>query len=305
MRTGLIAKKEGMTRVFDENGQQVPVTVLRVDNCQVVAQRTIEKDGYVAVQLGAENAKIKRVSKAQRGHFAVAKVEPKKNVAEFRVSPENLVEVGVELGANHFVVGQCVDVAGTSIGKGFAGAMKRHNFGGMRASHGVSVSHRAHGSTGQCQDPGKVFKGKKMAGQMGNTRVTTQNLKVVMVDTEEGLILVKGAVPGSKNGWVYVTDAIKKKFDGELPTPAGLKADALAAEKAAAEAAVAEAKAAEEAAKAEAEAAAQAAAAPTEAPAAEEAPVEAAPAETETQAEAPADAAPAADEAASSEEETK
>ena len=226
MRTGLIAKKQGMTRIFDEDGQQVPVTVLRVDNCQVVAQRTEEKDGYVAVQLGSETAKVKRVSKAQRGHFAKAKVEPKKKVAEFRVAPENLVEVGSELGANHFVEGQFVDVAGTSNGKGFAGAMKRHNFKGMRATHGVSISHRAHGSTGQCQDPGKVFKGKKMAGHMGNTRVTTQSLKVVMVDAEEGLILVKGAVPGSKNGWVFVTDAIKKAFDGELPTPAGLKSDA-------------------------------------------------------------------------------
>jgi large subunit ribosomal protein L3 len=226
MRTGLIAKKEGMTRVFDDNGQQIPVTVLRVDGCQVVAQRTEEKDGYVALQLGAENAKVKRVSKAQRGHFAKAKVEPKKKIAEFRVSPDNLVEVGAELGANHFVEGQLVDVCGTSIGKGFAGGMKRHNFGGMRASHGVSISHRAHGSTGQCQDPGKVFKGKKMAGHMGNVRVTTQNLKVVMVDVEEGLILVKGAVPGSKNGWVYITDAVKKAFDGELPLPAGLKSAA-------------------------------------------------------------------------------
>tara|TARA_Y100001001_G_scaffold161503_1_gene186043 strand:+ start:1225 stop:2016 length:792 start_codon:yes stop_codon:yes gene_type:complete len=224
MRTGLIAKKEGMTRIFDENGQQVPVTVLRVDSCQVVAQRTEDKDGYTAVQLGSGLAKVNRVGKAQRGHFAKAKVEPKKRVAEFRVPAENLVEVGAEIGANHFVEGQHVDVCGTSIGKGFAGGMKRHNFGGMRASHGVSISHRAHGSTGQCQDPGKVFKGKKMAGHMGNTRVTTQNLKVVMIDEAEGLILVKGAVPGSKNGWVLVTDAVKKPFDGELPLPAGLKA---------------------------------------------------------------------------------
>lgn len=226
MRTGLIARKEGMTRIFDEDGRHVPVTVLKIDNCQVVAHRTEEKEGYVAVQLGAGNAKVKRTSKAERGHFAKAKVEPKKQVAEFRVSADNMVEVGEELGANHFVAGQFVDVCGTSIGKGFAGGMKRHNFGGMRASHGVSVSHRAHGSTGQCQDPGKVFKGKKMAGQMGNTRVTTQNLKVVAIDVEDGLILVKGAVPGSKNGWVLVTDAVKKKAPEGLPLPAGLKKDA-------------------------------------------------------------------------------
>ena len=224
MRTGLIARKEGLTRIFDEDGRHVPVTVLKIDNCQVIAQRTEDKDGYVAVQLGAGDAKVKRTSKAMRGHFAKNKVEPKKKVAEFRVSSDNLVEVGSELGANHFVEGQFVDVCGTSIGKGFAGAMKRHNFGGMRASHGVSVSHRAHGSTGQCQDPGKVFKGKKMAGHMGNTRVTTQSLKVIAVDLEDGLVLVKGAVPGSKNGWVYITDAEKKQAKGiELPTPAGLK----------------------------------------------------------------------------------
>jgi large subunit ribosomal protein L3 len=224
MRTGLIARKEGMTRIFDEDGRHVPVTVLKIDNCQVVAQRTEDKDGYVAVQLGAGDAKVKRTTKAMRGHFAKNKVEPKKKVAEFRVSADNLVEIGSELGANHFVEGQFVDVCGTSIGKGFAGAMKRHNFGGMRASHGVSVSHRAHGSTGQCQDPGKVFKGKKMAGHMGNTRVTTQSLKVMAIDLEDGLVLVKGAVPGSKNGWVYITDAEKKQTKGiELPTPAGLK----------------------------------------------------------------------------------
>jgi large subunit ribosomal protein L3 len=224
MRTGLIARKEGMTRIFDEDGRAVPVTVLKIDNCQVVAQRTDDKDGYVAVQLGAGTRKMKRTTKSMRGHFAKSKVEPKQKMAEFRVAPENMVEVGSELGANHFVAGQLVDVVGTSIGKGFAGAMKRHNFGGMRASHGVSVSHRAHGSTGQCQDPGKVFKGKKMAGQMGNTRITTQNLKVVGLDLDEGLILVKGAVPGSKNGWVLVSDAVKKQTkDIELPMPAGLK----------------------------------------------------------------------------------
>lgn len=224
LRTGLIARKEGMTRIFDEDGRTVPVTVLSVDNCQVVAHRTADKDGYIALQLGAGTAKAKRVSKAQKGHFAKAKVEPKKKLAEFRVAPENMVEVGAELGVNHFVSGQYVDVVGTSIGKGFAGSMKRHNFGGTRASHGVSVSHRAHGSTGQCQDPGRVFKGKKMAGHMGNDRVTTQNLKVVAIDEEMGLILVKGAVPGAKNGWVLVSDAVKRQAkDIELPTPAGLK----------------------------------------------------------------------------------
>ena len=227
MRTGLIAQKQGMTRIFDEDGRHVPVTVLKIENCQVVAQRTVETDGYVALQVGAGNAKVKRTSKAMRGHFAKNKVEPKQKLAEFRVSPDNLVEVGAELGANHFVSGQFVDVCGTSIGKGFAGAMKRHNFGGMRASHGVSISHRAHGSTGQCQDPGKVFKGKKMAGHMGNTRVTTQSLKVVAIDLEDGLVLVKGAVPGSKNGWVYITDAEKKQAkDVQLPFPAGLKSAA-------------------------------------------------------------------------------
>lgn len=224
MRTGLIAKKLGMTRVFDEDGRQIPVTALQLDRCQVVAQRTEDKDGYTALQIGAGARKMKRTSKAMKGHFAKAKVEPKQKIAEFRVAPENLVEVGAEFGVNHFVTGQLVDVVGTSIGKGFAGSMKRHNFGGTRATHGVSVSHRAHGSTGQCQDPGRVFKGKKMAGHMGNERVTTQNLKVIALDEEMGLILVKGAVPGSKNGWVLVSDAVKKQTkDIELPTPAGLK----------------------------------------------------------------------------------
>jgi len=227
-RTGLIAKKLGMTRIFDEDGRAVPVTALQLEDCQVVAQRTEEKDGYTAVQLGAGKRKVKRTTKAMRGHFAKSKVEPKQKMAEFRISPENMVDVGAELGVNHFVNGQFVDVVGTSIGKGFAGAMKRHNFGGMRASHGVSISHRAHGSTGQCQDPGKVFKGKKMAGQMGNTQITTQNLKVVALDEEAGLILVKGAVPGSKNGWVLVSDAVKKAFPEGVPTPAGLKQTAAA-----------------------------------------------------------------------------
>ncbi len=223
MRTGLIARKEGMSRIFDEDGRHIPVTVLKVDECQVTAVRSEDKDGYVAVQLGAGKAKVKRVSKQNRGHFAKAKVEPKKKLAEFRVSNENVLEVGAELGANHFIAGQFVDVTGTSIGKGFAGAMKRHNFGGMRASHGVSISHRAHGSTGQCQEPGKVFKGKKMAGQMGNERVTTQNLEVVGVDLEDNLILVKGAVPGAKNGWVLIRDAEKKPAPEGVPLPAGFR----------------------------------------------------------------------------------
>lgn len=214
-----------MSRVFDTDGRHVPVTVLKIDTCQVVAQRTEEKEGYVSLQLGAGAAKVKRVSKAQRGHFAKSKVEPKTKLAEFRVTNDNLVDVGAELGANHFVEGQFVDVTATSIGKGFAGAMKRHNFGGLRASHGVSISHRAHGSTGQCQDPGKVFKGKKMAGHMGATQVTTQNLEVVGVDAENGLVLVKGCVPGAKQGWVLVNDAVKKALPEDVPFPAGLLAD--------------------------------------------------------------------------------
>ena len=223
MRTGLIARKEGMSRIFDEDGRHIPVTVLKVDECQVIAIRSEERDGYVAVQLGAGKAKVKRTSKQNRGHFAKAKVEPKKKLAEFRVSNENILAVGAELGANHFIPGQYVDVTGTSIGKGFAGAMKRHNFGGMRASHGVSVSHRAHGSTGQCQDPGRVFKGKKMAGHMGAERVTTQNLEIVAIDIEDNLILVKGAVPGSKQGWVLISDATKKPAPEGVPLPAGFR----------------------------------------------------------------------------------
>jgi len=226
MRSGILAKKVGMTRLFMEDGKQIPVTVLQLENLQVVAQRTAEKDGYSAVQLGAGAAKAKRTSKAMRGHFAAAKVEPKRKLAEFRVSPENLIEVGAELSAEHFVSGQKVDVSGTSIGKGFAGAMKRHNFKGLRASHGVSISHRSHGSTGQCQDPGKVFKGKKMAGHMGSARVTTQNLEVVRTDAGRGLVFIKGAVPGSKGGWVTVKDAVKKKLPDGVPFPAALKSDA-------------------------------------------------------------------------------
>lgn len=223
MRSGVIAKKVGMTRIFTEDGTQVPVTVLHMDNVQVVSTRTNPKDGYTAVQLGAGSAKVKNVSKAARGHFSIAKVEPKQKMAEFRVSEENLIEIGEEITVGHYLAGQYVDIAGVSIGKGFAGAMKRHNFSGLRASHGVSISHRSHGSTGQCQDPGRVFKGKKMAGHMGAVRVTTQNLKIVKTDLDRGLIMVKGAVPGSKGGWVTIKDATKKPtFDG-TPFPASLR----------------------------------------------------------------------------------
>ncbi|GHF62928.1 50S ribosomal protein L3 [Seohaeicola zhoushanensis] len=262
LRSGVIAKKIGMTRLFMEDGRQVPVTVLQLDNLQVVAQRTAEKDGYTAVQLGAGTAKAKRTSAPMRGHFAAAKVEPKRKVAEFRVDPENLIGVGEEITADHYFAGQYVDVAGTSIGKGFAGVMKRHNFGGLRASHGVSVSHRSHGSVGQCQDPGKIFKGKKMAGHMGTVRVTTQNLEVVRTDATRGLIMVKGAVPGSKGGWVTVKDAVKKPFPENAILPAALKSAAEEAAKAAEEAAAAAAAEAEAEAKrlAEEQAAAEAAA---------------------------------------------
>ena len=262
MRTGVIAKKLGMTRLFLEDGRQVPVTVLHLDNLQVIDQRTADRDGYVAVQLGAGNAKAKRVSAPMRGHFAKANVAPKRKIAEFRVSEDNLVPVGEEIVADHYFAGQFVDIAGTSIGKGFAGAMKRHNFGGLRASHGVSVSHRSHGSTGQCQDPGKVFKGKKMAGHLGAVRVTTQNLQVVRTDSDRGLIMVKGSVPGSKGGWVTIKDAVKKALPETLVTPAATRSKLKEAQRVAEEAAAAAA-AEEEAARkaaAEAEAAAQAAA---------------------------------------------
>lgn len=228
MRTGLIAKKLGMTRVFNDAGHHVPVTVLQLDGCQVVAQRTQEKDGYTALQLGAGSRKVKNVSKAQRGHFAKAEVEPKAKLAEFRVSEDALVEVGAELTADHFLAGQRVDVVGTSKGKGFAGAMKRHNFGGLRASHGVSISHRSHGSTGQCQDPGRVFKGKKMAGHMGDVRKTVQSLEIVETRADEGLILVKGGIPGAKEGWVLISDAAKKAAPEGLPIPAAFRAPAQA-----------------------------------------------------------------------------
>ncbi len=223
LRSGVIARKVGMTRLFMEDGRQIPVTVLQLDSCQVVAQRTAERDGYTAVQLGAGVARAKRTSKPMRNHFAAARVSPKRKVAEFRVAPENMIDVGAEITADHYFEGQYVDVSGTSIGKGFAGAMKRHNFGGLRASHGVSISHRSHGSTGQCQEPGRVFKGKKMAGHMGAARVTTQNLQVVRTDTERGLIMVKGAVPGSKGGWVTIKDAVKKPFPAEAILPAALR----------------------------------------------------------------------------------
>ena len=220
LRTGLIAKKIGMTRVYTEDGTHVPVTVMHVDNCQVVAQRTADANGYSAVQLGAGARKVKRLTKADRGQFAKANVAPKAKVVEFRVADDNLVDVGAEISAAHFLEGQKVDVTGVSIGKGFAGGMKRHNFGGLRATHGVSISHRSHGSTGQCQDPGKVFKGKKMAGHMGARRRTTQNLDVVRVDEERGLILIKGAVPGSKGGWVMIRDAVKRPIPEDAPKPA-------------------------------------------------------------------------------------
>lgn len=229
MRSGVIAQKVGMTRVYNDAGEHVPVTVLKLENCQVVAHRTEEKNGYTAVQLGAGTVKVKNVSKAMRGHFAVAQVEPKREVAEFRVTPENLIEVGAELTADHFVAGQFVDVTGTSIGKGFAGAMKRWNFHGGRATHGNSVSHRVLGSTGQRQDPGKVFKNKKMPGHMGDERVTTQNLKIVRTDPDRGLILVEGAVPGAKGGWILVRDAVKKKLPEGVPTPGKFRKAAPAA----------------------------------------------------------------------------
>ncbi len=248
MRSGVIAKKLGMTRLFMDDGRQIPVTVLQLDGLQVVAQRTAEKDGYTAVQLGAGAAKAKRTTAPMRGHFARANVAPKRKIAEFRVSPDNMIGLGEEITANHYFAGQFVDVAGTSMGKGFAGVMKRHNFGGLRASHGVSVSHRSHGSTGQCQDPGKVFKGKKMAGHMGAVRVTTQNLQVVRTDADRGLIMVKGAVPGTKGGWVTIKDAVKKPVPDNVILPAALKSAAAEAAKAA------EAAAASAAAEAEAEA---------------------------------------------------
>tara|TARA_B100001939_G_scaffold321862_1_gene311812 strand:- start:232 stop:999 length:768 start_codon:yes stop_codon:yes gene_type:complete len=228
MRSGLLAKKVGMSRVFAEGGKHVPVTILHVDNVQVVAHKTMDKDGYNAVQLGAGEAKVKRTTKPMRGHFAKAKVEPKAVLAEFRVADDGFIDVGAELTAEHFVVGQKVDVVGISKGKGFAGAMKRHNFAGLRATHGVSVSHRSHGSTGQNQDPGRVFKGKKMAGHMGDERVTVHNLEVVGTDPEEGLLLVKGAVPGAKGSWIMIKDAVKKEQPEGVPYPGAVRVNAAA-----------------------------------------------------------------------------
>ena len=224
-RTGVITEKLGMSRVFNDDGEHVPVTVLRVENCQVIAQRTQSEGGYAALQLGAGRVKVKNTSRALRGHFAKVRIEPKRHLVEFRVSEDALVDVGATLGADHFATGQFVDAVGTSIGKGFAGAMKRHNFSGLRASHGVSVSHRAHGSTGQCQDPGKVFKGKKMAGHLGNARATVQNLEVVATDAERGLIMVKGGVPGPKGGVVLLSDAKKRRLPDDVPFPAGILAE--------------------------------------------------------------------------------
>lgn len=222
MRSGVIARKVGMTRIFNASGQHIPVTVLFMDSVQVISIRNREKDGITAVQVGAGSVKVKNVSSAMRGHFAKASVLPKRKIAEFRVSEDAMLEPGATLVPSHFVPGQIVDAVGKSHGKGFAGAMKRHNFGGLRASHGVSLSHRSHGSTGQCQDPGKVFKGKKMAGHLGAKRVTIQNLEIVSVDDDNGVILVQGSVPGPKNGWVLLSDAKKKKVPDDAPFPAGL-----------------------------------------------------------------------------------
>ncbi|MGN0904069.1 MAG: 50S ribosomal protein L3 [Alphaproteobacteria bacterium] len=229
MRSGLIAEKVGMTRLFTDDGNHVPVTVLKVEGCEVVSVRTKDKDGYVALQLGFGDTKAKRVSKAVRGHFAKNNVELKRKLVEFRVSEDCVLNPGDELSAGHFIAGQFVDVVGTSIGKGFAGGMKRHNFRGLEATHGVSISHRSLGSTGNRQDPGRVFKGKKMAGHLGAERVTVQNLKVVATDLDRGLIMVKGAVPGFEGAYVLIKDAVKKALPKEVPMPAGLKTRAEAA----------------------------------------------------------------------------
>jgi large subunit ribosomal protein L3 len=228
MRTGILAEKIGMTKMYDSAGRHIPVTVLKMDGCQVVAVRSKDKNGYTAVQIGFGAIKPKNMSKAARGHFAKSKVEPKRKLVEFRVDEKSMLEVGAELSASHFVAGQYVDVTGTTIGKGFAGVIKRHHFGGMPASHGVSITHRAHGSTGQRQDPGKVFKGKKMAGHLGDKRRTVPNLSIVSVDAEEGLLFVSGAVPGCEGALVYVRDAVKRKLPKEAPLPAGLKQNAKA-----------------------------------------------------------------------------
>lgn len=225
MRSGLIAQKLGMTRIFTDGGEHVAVTVLKVDDCQVVDVRTRDKNGYAAVQIGAGTAKVKGIPKPMRGHYARSKVAPKRKLAEFRVSDDAMLKIGDEITAEHFVPGQMVDIAGISIGKGFAGGMKRHNFRGLEATHGVSISHRSHGSTGNSQDPGKVFKGKKMAGHMGAERVTVQNLSVVRTDVDEGLILVRGSVPGHKGAWVEVSDAVKVPRPEDAPFPAGVRSE--------------------------------------------------------------------------------
>ncbi len=236
LRSGILAKKLGMTRIYDDAGNHVPVTVLSLEGCQVVAQKTQGRDGYSAVQLGSGEAKVKRVSKAERERFAKAGVAPKMKLVEFRVADDNLIEVGATMSADHFVAGQKIDAAGITVGKGFAGAMKRHNFGGLRATHGVSISHRSHGSTGQCQDPGKVFKGKKMAGHMGAVRRTVQNLEIARVDADEGLLLIRGATPGAKGAWIELRDAVKGAKVDDLPVPgkftaaSAAKADAPKAE---------------------------------------------------------------------------
>ena len=276
MRTGVIAKKVGMTRLFQDDGRHVPVTVLALDNVQVVARREGERDGYVAVQLGAGSAKAKNLTKPERGHFGKAEVEPKARVAEFRVAEDALLDVGAELSADHYVAGQMVDIQGCTQGKGFAGAMKRWGFRGLRATHGVSLSHRSHGSTGQRQDPGKVFKNKKMAGHMGARNRTQQNLEIVRTDAERGLIFVKGSVPGHKGGWLLVKDAMKVPRPKDAPYPAGLKG---IGEDVPAETPV------------EAEVPIEAAA-PAEAPAVTEAPADAAP-QAAVAPEAPAEAAAA------------
>jgi large subunit ribosomal protein L3 len=244
-RTGVIAKKMGMTRLFAADGSHVPVTVLSLEGCQVTGQRTIERDGYVALQLGAGAKKAKNTTQAERGVFAKALVEPKAYVAEFRVVEDALIEIGAQITADHYVAGQKVDIQGETIGKGFAGAMKRWNFGGLRATHGVSVSHRSHGSTGQRQDPGKVFKGKKMAGHLGTETVTTQNIEIVRVDAERGLIMVKGAVPGAEGGWVKIRDAVKHALPKDAPKPGAFRSTRAADEPASSEAPAAEAAATE------------------------------------------------------------
>ena len=231
MRTGLICKKLGMSQIYSDKGSHIPVTILHLDDCQVVSLKTEEKHGYSAIQVGVGKVKEKKLSKSLRGHYKENNVEPKIKLTEFRVDPENIIDPGSELIASHFITGQLIDASGISIGKGFAGSMKRHNFSGLRASHGVSISHRSHGSTGQCQDPGKVFKGKKMAGHMGNSRVTTQNLEIVRVDPDEGYIFVKGSVPGPKGGWVILKDSIKSKLPENAPLPAAIKGNENEADK--------------------------------------------------------------------------